>query len=818
MEALLDDICYGFRRLRKSPGFTAAAVAILALGIGANTAIFSAVHAVLLRPLSYQDPGRLVMLWEQNPRRGWYENIVSGANFLAWKKQNHVFTELAAFEPHFFNLSGDTNAEEVAGVWATTNLFSVLGVQPLRGRLFLPDEEQREKAAVIVSYGLWQQRYGGDRALVGKRILLNGESYPVIGILPASFDDAISTAASAPHFQLWISGIEPFEEGGKLHNYDVIGRLRPGITLEQARAEMDTVARRIERQDPKAAGWGVALVRLPDQVVEYSRPALLLLLGAVGLVLLMACANLANLLLVRAAGREKETALMAALGASRSGIVRQFLVESMLLSLLGATGGLAAAAWGSEILVRLSPPGTPHHDAGISPSVLLFTLTVALGTGILFGLVPALRASQPNLHESLKESGRSVSGGRKNRRLRDVLIIAEFGLALALLAGASLTIRALAHLHQVDLGFHPNHLLSLKVPLEGPQYLTPQRQAEFFERLLSRVETLPGIEAASVSRGVPMRDWAGWSFITADNPNPPAGDVPDANYLVIGPHYFRTMQIALRQGRPFTDADRSGAPPVVIVSESLASKYWPGQDAIGKRLKPGSNAKDESLPWLTVVGVAGNVRSQGQYAPFVPELYVPYLQYPWILRPRHILVRSAGDPLAVVSAIRREVRDLDRNVPVSDINVMEDVVADPVRQGQTIMWLLSGFAALALVLAAVGIYGVISYAVAERTHEIGVRVALGATHQDVAGLVVRHGMFLAMIGVGAGLLGALGVTVFFATLPFEMRWLLLFDVRPRDPLLLAAVSAILVLVALSASYIPARRAARIDPMVALRYE
>jgi putative ABC transport system permease protein len=818
MEGLLDEIRYGFRRLRKSPGFTAVAVVMLALGIGANTAIFSVVNAVLLRPLSYPDPERLVMVWEQNPHRGWSENIVSGANFLDWKKQNHVFADLAAFKSNFFNLSGDARPEEIAGVWATTNLFSVLEVQPLHGRLFLPYEEQREKAAVIVSYGLWRQHYGGDPQLVGKRIALNGESYPVVGILPASFDDAISTAASAPHAQLWISGIEPFEEGRESHNYQVIARLRSGITLEQAQAEMDTIARRIELHYPESRGWGVALVRLHDQVVAYTRPALLVLLGAVGLVLLIACANVANLLLVRAAGREKETAVRAALGASRAGLVRQFLVESLLLSILGATAGLAVAAWGSEILNRLSPPDTPHASIGINGLVLLFTLAVALGTGILFGLVPALRASKPNVHESLKESGRSSSLGRKNRRLRDFLIIGEFGLALALLIGAGLMIKALAHLHRVDLGFNPDHVLSLKVPLEGPQYAAPQRQAEFFQRLLGRIEALPGVEAASISRGVPMRDWDGWSFVTADHPNPPAGEGPDANYVVIAPHYFRTLQIPLPEGRPFTDADTPNSQPVVIVSQSLAAKYWPGQDPIGKRLKAGSDANDKTLPWLTVVGVAGNVRSQGQFAPFVPEMYVPYTQYPWILWPRHILVRSAGDAVAVIPAIRREVAALDKDVPVSDISTMKEVVADPVRQGQTIMWLLGGFAVLALVLAAVGIYSVISYAVAERTHEIGIRVALGATHNDVAGLVVRHGMLLAMVGVGAGLLGALGITGFFATLPFEMRWLLLFDVRPTDPLLFAAVSAILVLVALSASYIPARRAARIDPMVALRYE
>jgi len=817
MEAWLDDLRYGFRMLRKNPGFTAVAVVTLALGIGANTAIFSIVHAVLLQPLSYQDPGRLVMVWEQNPHRGWYENIVSGANFLDWKTQNHVFVDSAALESNFFNLSGDAAPEEVAGERVTTNLFSVLGVQPLRGRVFLADEERREKAAVIVSYGLWQQRYGGDPALVGQRISLNGESVPVVGILPATFDDAMAKASSAPPPQLWISGIEPFAEGREDHNYHVVARLRPGITLEQAQAEMDTIARRIELHYPESTGWGVALVRLHDQVAEYSRPALLVLLGAVGLVLLIACANVANLFLVRVADREKETAVRAALGASRARIVRQFLIESMLLSIFGATAGVAVAAWGLEILLRLFPGTSLGGGAGLSAEVLWFTLAVALGTGILFGLVPALTASKPHLQESLKESGRSSSGGRKNRRLRDLFVVGEFGLALALLAGAGLMIKALAHLHRVELGLNPEKVLSLKVPLEGPPYSEPQRQVEFFQRLLGRLEALPNVEAATISRGVPMGDWAGWNFVTADHPNPSAGEVPDANYVLIGPHYFRTLQIPLLQGRPFTDADTEGSQPVVIVSESLASKYWPGQDPIGKRLKPSADANDKSLPWFTVVGVAGNVRSQGQYAPLAPEMYLPYTQYPWLIFPRRILIRTTGDPLALTSTIRLEVAALDKDVPVSDVTSMKEITAVPVRQGQAIAWLLGGFAALALVLAAVGIYSVISYAVSQRTREIGIRMALGASHGNVARVVMRQSLLLAVSGVAAGLLGALAITRFFATLPFEMRWLLLFDVRPTDPLLFAAVSAMLVLVALAASYLPAQRAARVDPVVALRY-
>ena len=818
MQILLQDLRYALRRLRKSPGFTVVAVLMLALGIGANTAIFSMVNAVLLRPLPYKEADRLVMVWEQNPHRGWFENVVSAANFLDWKKQNDVFTDMAAFESNFFSLSGGGKPEEVAGERVTNNLFSVLGVQPVHGRLFLPEEEKRGSAVALVSHGLWQEHYGGDPALVGKPISLNGEAHTVVGILPASFTDDYS-ASFAPHSRVWIAGLNLQPEGREWHDYHAIARLKPDVTLVQAQTEMDTIASRIEQQYPESKGWGVALVGLHDQVVKYTRPALLVLLGAVALVLLIACANVANLMLVRATGREKETAIRAALGASRGQIIRQFLVESTLLSMIGAALGLVIAGWGSEILVRLSPPETPRLEgAAIDGYVLLFTVVVALGTGIVFGLAPALGASRPNVNESLKESGRSSSTSAKGRRLRDALVISEFGLALALLVGAGLMVKTLLHLHRVDIGLSPDNVLTLKVPLEGPQYEDQRRQAEFFQQLLARIEALPGVESASVSRGVPMYGWAGWNFVTADHPNPPAGEVPDANYVVIGPHYFRTMGIPLRLGRPFSDHDTPTTEPVVIVSESLARKHWPGQDPIGKRLKVSSDANDKGLPWLSVVGVAGNVRSEGQYAPFVPELYVPYTQGPWLLWPRHIMVRTASSPTAIVPTIRREVAALDEDVPVSDVSTMKEIVAGPVRQGQTVMWLLGSFATLALVLAAVGIYSVISYAVTQRTHELGIRMALGADRRTVVNLVVKQGLVLATVGVAIGLAGAWGMAHFVSRLPFEARLLLLFDVQPTDPLTFVAVPAILAMVALLASYFPGRRAAKVDPIVALRYE
>ncbi len=818
LETLVQDVRYGARTLRKSRGFTIVCVLTLALGIGANTAIFSVVNAVLLKPLPYKEPSRLVMVWEQNPHRGWFENIVSGANFLDWKRRNHVFRDMAAFESNMFNLVGEGRAEQVAGERVTANFFSVLGVQPLGGRLFLPEEEDRDRAAVIVSYGLWQERYGGDAGLIGKRILVNGQSYLVVGILAASFGDDYS-ASFAPQSRLWVSGLEPFAEERELHDYHVIARLKPGVSVAQAQAEMDAIAAQLERQYPESQGWGIAVIRLYDQVVEYARPALVFLLGAVALVLLIACANVANLLLVRGSGREKEMAIRTALGASRSRIVRQFLVESVLLSLTGAAAGLALATWGSKILVQLSPPEAARvQNAGLSGMVLLFALGIALGTGIIFGLAPALSSSKPDVQDALKESGRSSTRNVKSRRFRDALVICEFALALTLLAGAGLTIKALGHLRSVDIGFNPDHLLSLSVPLIGPSYENPQRQVEFFEQLLNSIESVPGVQAATVSRGIPMQGWAGWNFITADNPNPPAADLPDANYVVVGPHYFRAMQLPLLDGRPFKNADTRSSLPVAIVSASLAQRYWPHQNPIGKRLKVSSDPNDKNQPWLSVVGVAGNVRSQGQFAPFVPEIYVPYAQYPWVLWPRQILVRTSGDPLAIIPAIRSEVAALDSQVPVADVQLMAEVVDGPLRQERTVMWLLGGFAGLALILASIGIYSVISYVVSQRTHEIGIRIALGATGREIARLVGRQGLSLSLVGLAIGVCGAFGMTRFFASLPFGVRWLLLFDVHPGDPLIFISVCSILIAVALLACYIPARRAMRVDPMVALRHE
>ena len=818
MSGLAQDVRYALRQWCKNPGFTTVAVLTLALGIGANTAIFSVVNAVLLRPLPYPNAGQLVMLWEQNPHRGWFDNIISGENFLDWQKQNQVFAAMAAFESNSFNITGNQRAEEIAGERVSANLFSVLGVQPFRGRLFLPEENRHDKTAAVLSYGLWQQRYGGDVDVIGKQILLNGDSYPVVGVLPPTFTDDYSSFLD-PHSQLWLSGIEPFEPGRELHEYHAIARLKPGISLAQAQANMNSIAAQIEQQYSESRGWGVAVISLHDQIVKYARPTLIVLLVAVGLVLLIACANVANLLLVRATGRQKETAIRTALGASRSRLARQFFIEGALLSITGAIAGLAFAPLASRILVLLTPPDAPHLE-GVATNglVMMFTVGLALGTGIVFGLAPMFSSARVNVNESLKDTTRATSGGARDRRLRDLLVIGEFGLSLALLAGAGVMIKALIHLRHVDLGFNPDHLLTVKIPLEGPQYAQTEKQAGFFHDLVARIGALPGVESASLSRGVPVRNWDGQNFVTADNPHPAAGEVPDANYVAVGPPYFKTMQIPIVRGRVFNDFDTQSSVPMAIVSQSLATKYWPGQDPIGKRLKISGDANDNTQPWRAVVGVAGNVRTDGQYWSFRPEIYVPYTQFTWILYPRNLVVRTTVKPLSIVPEIRRQVAALDKDVPVSDIATMAEITAGPVQQSRGVMWLLGSLATLALVLSAVGIYSVISYSVSQRTREIGIRMALGASDGCVASMVVRQGLLLALIGLGAGLLGALATGRIFSGLPPKVRWLLLFDVHPTDPLILGVVSLVLTIVALLACLLPARRAARVDPMVALRYE
>jgi putative ABC transport system permease protein len=812
MRILWQDLKYGLRMLAKNPGFTAVAVVTLALGIGANTAIFSVVNAVLLRPLPYRDADRLVIVWEQNLPRGWHNNVVSAANFDDWRRQNTVFSDMAAVDPTSFNLTGAGEPMEIDGERVTANLFGLLGVMPMRGRGFVPaDDDPSSRSVAILSYGLWQRYYGGDARVIGRQISLDGHSYTVVGIMPPGFTDAYTTFFNV-HGQVWVPGLDLRPQGRTDHAYLALARLKPGVTLKQTQVEMDTIASRIERQYPENKGWSVAVVGMHDQVVGLARPVLLVLVAAVAFVLLIACVNLANLLQARAASREREIAVRAALGASSSRMLRQLLTESVLLALFGGGLGLLIAAGGTKALVALSPSAlflvAPGLDAtALNSGVLGFALLLTIGTGFLFGLVPALGMSRPDLTFSLKGSGRGSTESGRGHRLRGFLVTAEFALAFVLVIGAGLMIRTLVRITHFNLGFNPHNVLTLRIPLRGPLYNEQRNQARFFEQLLGRVGALPGVVCASVSRGLPIEGQNGMDFVTEEYPNPRPEETPAANYLVIAPNYFRTMGIPLRQGRAFSEADIPDSPRVVIVNEELVREYWPGQNPLGKRLKTGTDPK---LPWLTVVGVAGNVRTEGPDVGFEPELYIPYTQYPWLLDPRHLVVRTTGDPLAVAQAIRREVMALDSAVPIADVRPLDQIAGEPAAPRQFLMTLLAVFAALALVLAGVGIYGVMAYSVAQRTHEFGIRMALGAQQGDVLRQVVAQGLRRAGIGLAIGGVAALALAHFMSSL--------LFQVQPTDPTTFTAVALGLFSLALLACYIPARRATKVDPMEALRYE
>jgi len=815
MGTMLQDLRYGIRMLMRSAGFTAIAVLTLALGIGVNTAIFSVVDAVLLKPLPYKEADRLAIVWEQNPARGWYHNIVSAANFLDWRRQNDVFTQMAAINPDKeFNLTGTAKPEEVSGEVVTANLFRLLGVQPFLGRGFLPEEDKPGgPRVVILSYGLWERRFGHDLTLVGKHISLNNESYTVVGVMPANFYFPPFWRAWAGG-DLWVPGLDLSNPERTAHAYVAIARLKPSVSLERAQVEMNTIARRIVQEAPDAKGWDVELVQVREQAVGESRRPLLVLFGAVGFVLLIACANVANLMLARSAGRAREVAIRTALGANRGRLVRQFLTESLLLAILGGALGLLVAQWTIRLLASVSGKlalglwgGASLADVTVNGTVLAFTILVTIATGVISGLAPALGVSTPDLNRSLKEGSRGAGEGVERHRVRSVLVVSEFALALILLAGAGLMIRTLILMGRVDLGFNPHNVLTMTVPLSGPRYEDHQAaQAEFFSSLLERVGSLPGVQWASVSRGLPVEGWDGWGFVTEENPSPPPNETPDGNYQVIGPDYFRAMGIPLRQGRFFSREDTQLSMRVVIVNEELARRQWPGQSPIGKHLRVDESGK----PWLTVVGVVGNVRTQWPTTDFFQEFYLPYTQYPWDLAPRTLVVRTSMNPTALAAAVQREVAALDKDQPVSDVRTLEDVVGEAVGPQRFAMLLLGAFAALALVLASVGIYGVMAYAVSQRTHEIGIRMALGARRANVLGMVVGEALLLALVGAGFGLAGALGLTRLLSSL--------LYNVKPSDPLTLALVSVILLGVSVFASYLPARRATRVDPIVALRYE
>lgn len=806
---MFQDLRYALRQLRKSPVFTVVAVLAIAIGIGANTAIFSVVNAVLLLPLPYDDPDRLVTILHE------YDHPVAPGNVLDWRAQNRVFEDIGVAESWTANLSSTGQAESVNALRVSTNLFPMLGVQPLLGRFFLSDEEKTgDEHKVILSYGLWQRRFGGDRAIVGRSITLQGEPYTVVGVMPSGFQFAPFWVTKA---QLWA----PLALGQRLTSREInslraFARLRAGVSVEQARADMATITARLERQFP-GTNRNVTVQLLKEKVVGDVRPALLVLLGAVGFLLLIACANVAHMLMARGAARQREIAVRAALGAERWRIVRQFLTESLLLALLGGTAGLLLAFWGVRLLVVLIPASVPRADSiSLDARVLLFTAAISILTGIVFGILPALQGSDLNLRDALQESGRGTGESLRRNRMRSVLVASEFALAFLLMIGAGLMVRTFFALRAIDPGFQPHHLLSAVVSIAGTEEAQPQKRMAFYEQVLQRVAALQGVESVSAINHVPLAgDVWGFPFSIEGRPPSRPGESPHAVYRVILPGYFRTMGTSLLRGRDIRESDRMTASGVVIINDRMARTYWPGEDALGKRITFDDQQKKPI--WLTVIGVTQDAKQDEWTAAPRSEMYLPLLQSSEYLHDTSshfqyitLVVRTTGEPAAIVNDIRTSIAGLDKNVPVSEIETMDQAVSDRNAEPRFELWLLGSFAALALLLAALGIYGVMSYSVSRRTHELGVRMALGAAPGDVIKLVVRQAMMLALVGSASGLAAAILLTRTMSKL--------LYGVRPTDPFTFGGAVLLVSAVAFAASYIPARRAIRIDPVSALRCE
>ena len=811
MSDITQDLRYGLRSLVRTPGFTGVAVLTLALGIGATTAIFSVVNAVVLRPLPYPDADRIVMVWMDNRRQGTPEDIHSWPNYVDYRDQNRVFAQLAAYVPSGYNITGGCvegacEPQRVAAAASTAPLFGVLGASPLLGRVYSAEEEQQGRdGVVVISHGLWTRQFGADPGIVGRTVRLNGRARTVIGVMPRAF------AFPSPDTDVWVPLVLPpqFKEQRQVYGLYVVGRLKPGVAFERAQGDMTALARQLEEQYPENRDLGVNLVALPEQVVGKTlRTALWIMLGAVAAVLLIGCANVANLLLSRAATREREVGVRLALGASRGRLVRQLLTESVLLAALGGALGVLLAWGGLRLLIGLAPTDIPRLDqVRIDGAVLAATTLLVVTTGVAFGLVPALQASRPNLVEALREGGRGTAGQR-GHRLRRLLAGAQVALVVVLLTAAGLLIRSFVQLQQVQLGFRPDHLLTMQVALPGAKYQSPQQRLAFFDALLERVREVPGAQGVAAISDIFLSQTPRSTLFTIEG-RPPTTDQQNAEVPLdaVTPDYFRVMGIPLKAGRTFTAQDGPDAPPVVMVNENMARRFWPGEDAVGKRFKYGApDTPDSVSPWLTIVGVVGDMRRTGYDAPVRYETFLPLAQQP--VPSMTFVVRTARDPLALAPQVRGEVRAIDPELPVYDIKSMDQLLSAMVAQRRFSMALLGTFAGLALLLGLVGVYGVTSYLVAQRTREVGLRLALGAQPGELVRMVVRQGMGVAAAGIGVGLLGALAVTRLMAGL--------LYGVSPTDAATLAAVTALLALATLLANYVPARRAARVNPIVALR--
>ncbi len=803
------DLVYGLRMLRKNPAFTAITVLTLALGIGANTAMFSVVDSILLRPLPYPRADRLVLVWEKPPKGR--QNSVSAANFLDWREQSHVFQNLVGASFGSFNLSGKVQPERVDGMRTSWDIFNMLGVQPALGRGFSADEDRAGAPHVaVISHALWERRYGGDPQVVGRSIIVDGEPCTVIGVMPADFRFFFTP-------EMWMPlALDRAKATRDFHYMVPIARLKNGVSLAQAQSEMNAIARNIERTYPKSnKGWGVFVQSMQESAVEDERQAVLVLFGAVGFVLLIACVNVANLLLAKAAVRQSELAVRASLGAARGRLVAQLLTESVLLAVAGGSLGLLLAFWLVKTLHALIPAQmlAGFSEITLDFRVLAFALGLSVVTGVLFGLFPAWRVTSFNLHDILKEGGRGSRGTSGQARFRNVLVATEIALSLVLLVCAGLMIRSLLAMRNVNPGFRPDHVLTMRLAMAEGRYPGAARVRQFYREVLDRVRAIPGVRSASISMSLPLQGTSfGMPFEIASHPQVPISEAPGAPYELVSSDYFATMGISLAKGRLFTDRDGQGAPPVAIVNQTFVTRYLPKEEPLGQRLMveelvTGKTQLGPPIAWQ-IVGVIHDVKFGGLNSGGVPVIYVPIEQSPW---PSGTLaLRTATDPSGMTQAARVALAQVDHDMPVTSVKTMEQVMHDSMSQSRMQTWLIGLFALVALVLAALGIYGVMSYAVAQGTHDMGLRIALGASPGNVMRLVLARSMLLTGIGLAAGVAGAFALTRLLSSL--------LFHVKATDPWTFVAVSALLASVALIAGFIPARRATRIDPVIALRVE
>jgi putative ABC transport system permease protein len=801
MSRVWQDIRFGVRLLRRKPLFTMTALITLALGIGANTAIFSVVDAVLLRPLPYDESDRLVKVWETRYQLGRARNVVSPADFFDWRSQNKTFEYMAAYDIGNYNLTGSGEPDRLRVARVSPDLFPLLRVQPLLGRVFRPEEEtDGEDRVVILSYGCWERRFGKDAATLDRKLRLDGTDYTIVGVMPAGF------RFPEPDVDLWApyapNARERANRGG--HYLQVLARLKPGVKLEQARAEMASIAAALEEQNQVNTGHGTNIFSLYEETVGDVRPALLVILVAVGFVLLIACGNVANLLLARGAARQREIAIRTALGASRRRVIRQLLTENLILSLPGGLLGLLLAMWGIDLLLAINPDNIPRaSEIGPDKVVLAFTFGISLLTGAIFGLAPALQVSKPDLQESLKESSRGTTSSARGARLRGILVISEVALSLVLLIGAGLMIKSFVRLSRVDLGFNPENVLTVGVSLSGSQYGEGPARAAFFEQARNHLSALPDVRSVGTVTGLPLGGSLGSRYFGVEGrPPQPPGQGYNADINIVSPDYFRTMGVQLLAGRDFMERDVPAQPRVVIINDALARRFFPDEDPLERRI-----ITSGEIYW-TIVGVVGDVRNQGIEKEPRAEMYFAHGQSPAEFST--IVVRTNGEPLKSLPAVRDVIRSLDKDQPLYDVKTLDDVVADALVSERFNVILLGTFAVAALFLAGIGLYGVMAYSVAQRTHEIGIRMALGARAGDVLRLTVREGMTLAGVGMALGLAASFALTRLMAEL--------LFGVSPTDLWTFVVIPLVLAAVAFVACYFPARRATRVDPMVALRCE